>query len=87
VARMPDATAASPRRKLPLWAKQIIWHLDGHAGRSIRFWIRAKGLRYCVGVGLAERLCRGPHTDGWQSNDGDRCLCDRVRRRLDFIPF
>ena len=67
--------------------KQIRWHLDGHAGRSIKFWIKVQSIRYSIGVGLAERVCRGPHTDGWYSNDDHRCLCDRVRRHLDFIPF
>ena len=80
--------AATRRRSLPLWAKRIIWHLDG---RSIRFWIALRSVRYKVGVGVASRVCRG---DRWGDHTGDaydplteRCFCDRTRRRLDFIPF
>lgn len=77
--------------RTPLWMKQIRWHLTGKAGRSIDIRIRLEALRYKVGVGIADLLCRGnrwgAHTyDSWQPIGG-RCLCDRVRRRLDYIPF
>lgn len=49
--------------------------------------------QYKVGVGIARRLCRGnrygDHTPLWPAVQplGGSCLCARVRRRLDYIPF
>ncbi len=83
--------ADAQENRLPLWAKRIIWHLDGSAGRSIRFWINVQRARYVVGVGIAKRVCRGNrygvHTAHVIQPLGGECFCDRVRRRLDFIPF
>lgn len=78
---------------LPLWAKRIIWHLNGTAGRSIAWRIKLMGIRYALGVALAKRICRGnrygEHTDDpWNLEPlGGHCLCSRTRRRLDYIPF
>lgn len=52
-----------------------------------------KKWRYDHGVRLAQRLCKGnrygDHTPLWPAKQplGGSCLCARVRRRLDYIPF
>ena len=49
--------------------------------------------QYVVGVGIAERICRGNrygvHTPSWPAHMpmGGQCLCSKVRKRLDYIPF
>lgn len=75
----------------PLWLKQLGWKLTGKSGRSIVWRINLLRLRYALGVGLAKRLCRGnrygDHTSESIQPLGGECFCDRVRGRLDFIPF
>ena len=79
--------------RVRLALKQAWWHLNGTAGRSIRYRIKLLELRYRIGVALAERVCRGnrhgDHTEAWAfpSPLGGRCFCARTRRRLDYIPF
>jgi hypothetical protein len=78
---------------LPLWAKRIVWHLNGSVGRSIVWRIKFLKMRYAVGVGLAKRICSGNrygvHTPSWPAYRpvGGQCLCSKVRGRLDYIPF
>lgn len=89
---MTDGRSLIPFRR-PLWLKQLVWHLNGTAGRSIRWRIKLLGVRYAVGVGVARRVCRGNkygvHTDDPFVFEplGGHCLCARSRRRFDYIPF
>lgn len=56
-----------------------------------RLWLADHG--YKLGTRAAERVCRGNrcgvHTPGYAARRqlGGPCLCERVRRRLDYIPF
>jgi len=78
---------------LPLWAKRVLWKLQGKSGRTIGWRIALEKKRYDVGVGIAVRLCRGnrygDHTPLWPAKQplGGSCLCARTRQRLDYIPF
>lgn len=86
----PNCSLGVSRYRL-LW-KQLVWHLNGTAGPSIRWRITLLGWRYAVGVSLATRVCRGnkhgDHTDAFMFEPTvGHCLCARTRRRLDYIPF
>lgn len=86
---MSDSSLREAR--VPLWLKQLVWHLNGTAGRSIGWRIKLLDLRYRVGVRVAKRVCRGnkhgDHTTDYFEPLGGRCFCDRTRGRLDYIPF
>lgn len=62
-------------------------------GRYAALRVRFLRWRFDKGVALAKRVCRGnrygTHTPAWPAQQplGGPCLCSRVRRRLDFIPF
>lgn len=80
-------------RRRPLWLKQLGWRLTGQSGRTIGWRIKFLKVRYAVGVKWAERVCSGnrygAHTPSFPAKQplGGPCLCSRVRRRLDYIPF
>lgn len=40
--------------------------------------------RYVVCLAIAQRLCRSEHHSRFTQH---KCLCERVRDRLDYIPF
>ena len=73
--------------------KRVGWVLTGKAGRTIGWRIKLEKTRYLIGVGIATKVCRGnrygAHTPAFPAKQplGGPCLCSRVRRRLDFIPF
>jgi hypothetical protein len=93
MAEPSDLVSATATPTLPLWAKRVLWKLQGKSGRTIGWRIKLAKARYAVGVGLAQRFCRGNkygvHTKSWPAHRpmGGQCLCSCVRRRLDFIPF
>ncbi len=77
--------------RVRLAVKQAWWHVNGTAGRSIRYRIKLLELRYRIGVALGERGCRGNRygepPDTFPTPPGGFCLCARTKDRLDYIPF